>query len=195
DLVSAQNTGVFMDMREVRDRMVSFYPQIDSVLNLFCYTGAFSVHALAHGVPRAVNVDISAPVLDRARTNYTLNGLACDDRDFVRTDVMKAIRRFSKQGQRFGLVILDPPTFSRNKHSHFSVKKDYMRCCRLLEELTPAYVLSAMNTYSVPLSGYLSSHPQHWERIFLMHESTDFPHGNDPYLKCALWRVHDRHYG
>lgn len=189
DVIHAQNTGIFMDMRQVRERLLSIYPELSSVLNLFCYTGAFSIHALQNGSNYAVNVDVSAPVLERARENYVLNSLSCDDRDFIRGDAIKVLRLLAKKGRTFDLVIFDPPTFSRSKKSYFSVKKDYMKYCRAIEELQPKYVLSAMNTYSVTVQQYLASHPSTWKREFLMHEASDFPHGGNPYLKCGLWSL------
>ncbi len=189
DIVTAQNTGVFMDMREVRDRLVGYYPEIHSILNLFSYTAAFSVHALKNGAAHAVNVDISSPVLDRARENYSLNNIRCDDRDFIKGDAGRALRSFVRKEKQFDLIIFDPPTFSRNKKSYFSVKKDYMKYCTIIEKLSPKYVLTAVNTYSVPLKAYLASHPSHWQQEFLMHEAGDFPFAGGPYLKCALWKI------
>ncbi|TAL31919.1 MAG: hypothetical protein EPN93_16690, partial [Spirochaetes bacterium] len=83
DLRKGQNTGLFLDMREVREKLIPYYPGISYLLNLFCYTGMFSVHAIRGGAAGATNVDLSRPALARARANYAANGIGYDDRDFI----------------------------------------------------------------------------------------------------------------
>ena len=126
DLIEGQSTGLFLDMREVRQRLESFYGEVKpaSMLNLFCYTGIFSVHGLLHGVRSAVNVDLSRAVLKKAMENYRLNGFDPDDRDFIYGDALSWSQRMAKKGRAFDFIVVDPPTFARNRKRTFSVKKD-----------------------------------------------------------------------
>lgn len=186
DLVSGQNTGLFLDMREVRLRLEEFFS--GSLLNLFSYTGMFSVHALTSGARSAVNVDLSRSVLKRAGRNYELNGLDLDDRDFVYGDALNWVDRFDKKKRIFDMVIFDPPTFSRNRNRTFSVRKDYAHALKKIGRVSGKYVFSSVNTFSVRVEEYISWHPDSWEPIFLAHESPDFLPGDNPYLKAGLWK-------
>jgi 23S rRNA G2069 N7-methylase RlmK/C1962 C5-methylase RlmI len=133
-------------------------------------------------------VDLSRSVLRRARTNYELNGLAADDRDFVYGDALNWLDRFHKKGRTFDMVIFDPPTFSRNRNRTFSVRKDYGQALEKIDRVAGRYVFTSVNTFSVNLDEYVSWHPDRWEPVFLGHESSDFRPGERPYLKAGLWR-------
>jgi len=99
DLVNGQNTGIFLDMRDIREKLRTFYKSesINRMLNLFSYTALFSVHALKNGVNNAVNIDLSRGVLNRARVNYQLNDLKVDERDFIFGDALDWTKQFSKK--------------------------------------------------------------------------------------------------
>ena len=92
DLASGQKTGFFLDQRDNRSRLRAL-ARGRSVLNLFSYSGAFSVAALAGGAARAVDVDSSAGALALARANRRANGLGADEADFVEADVFDDLRR------------------------------------------------------------------------------------------------------
>lgn len=190
DLVGGQSTGIFLDMREVRDRLAGYYRSSDTMLNLFSYTGLFSVHAVRNGITGAVNVDLSKGVLERAKENYRLNGLKVDERDFIYGDSLEWTRRFAKKGKSFTLVIFDPPTFARNRRRTFSTKKNFQGSLGLLNGLVEdGLVLTSINSFSISREEYLSFHPEGWELEFLANESSDFTHGGNPYLKAGLWRI------
>lgn len=190
DVRESQNTGVFMDMREVRTALLKYYPAFTSMLNLFSYTGAFAVHALLGGVKNCINVDSSRSAHNRAKENYRLNGLVPDDRDFIAGDAETWMKIFMKKKRTFSFIVYDPPTFSRAKGSHFSVRRDFRRHCAMMGELARGgHVLTAMNTISITKEEYFSFHPKSWRRIFFMNEAPDFRFLEDPYLKVALWRV------
>lgn len=193
NLEAGQNTGVFLDMRAVRNRMVSYYRECPTMLNLFSYTALFSIHALLGGIPQIINVDLSRSALRRAVSNYHLNGIACDDRDFIRGDALQWIRTFRRREKRFSMIIFDPPTFSRNKKRYFSVVRDYQRYLELLTPIAARYVLSSINTRSVSESQYRAWHPTDWTLLFLEHESDDFRYTRHPYLKVGLWRIPEGH--
>jgi 23S rRNA (cytosine1962-C5)-methyltransferase len=192
DLVSGQNTGLFLDMREIRVALKEYYRETDTVLNLFSYTGVFSVHALKYGAGRAVNVDLSKAALQRAMRNYELNGLGWGKGGFLQGDAFDLMRFFCRKGRRFSLVIYDPPTFSRNKTGNFSIKRDYRETLALIGQLAAGgLALTCVNTQSISMKEYRSYHPPEWENIFLKHESSDFPFTRRPYLKAGLWRIGD----
>lgn len=192
DLIEGQNTGLFLDMREVRTALSEFYKQgeITSLLNLFCYTGFFSVHAIMNGVSRAVNVDLSGSVLKRAKKNYELNGIYADDRNFIRRDAAEQIKILSKQKAKFSLVIIDPPTFARGKKKSFSVRDNYSGMLKSLSSIAEGgYVFSSLNTVSLSREDYFKLHPREWENVLYINEACDFTSVGNPYLKTGLWKI------
>jgi 23S rRNA (cytosine1962-C5)-methyltransferase len=95
-----------------------------TVLNLFAYTCSLGVCACLGGAARTLNLDVSKSYLEWGKQNYSLNGLAVDDRDFIYGDAFDWLRRFARRDERFELVIVDPPSFSSTP---FSVTRDYVR--------------------------------------------------------------------
>ena len=192
DLVNGQNTGIFLDMREVRDKLNRFYESesLNRMLNLFSYTALFSVHALKNGVRNAVNIDLSRGVLNRAKVNYELNGLKVDQRDFIYGDALDWTKQLSKKGVTFDFAIFDPPTFARNKKKNFSVKKDYSDSLQRVEVLVDSgFILTSINSYTVTEQEYRSYHPDSWELLMFGNESSDFVYSGSPYLKVGLWKI------
>ncbi len=190
DLVDFQSTGVFMDMRDVRNSLRDWYGSCASMLNLFSHTGAFSVHARKYGVEHCVNVDLSRSIHRRAKLNYALNGIAWDDRDFISGDTGEWINRFSRKKRKFSLIVYDPPTFSRNKKSVFSVRRDFRKHLEKLQDISDdGYILTCINTFSIGVDEYLSFHPGGMKNIFLLREAPDFRYANGPYLKAGLWKI------
>jgi 23S rRNA (cytosine1962-C5)-methyltransferase len=189
DLLEGQNSGVFLDMRDVRRALVTLDIYKGAMLNLFCYTALFSTHGLCNGIENAINVDLSKTVLARARRNYELNDLHCDDRDYLHGDSWDWLVRLEKKSRQFDFIVFDPPTFSRNKKKSFSVKNDYSNSLNLINRLQPKYVLSSINASSVSLDEYVSYHPSSWESVEIFHESSDFPFDKKSYLKAGLWHI------
>jgi len=111
DIKAGQKTGFYLDQRDNRVRVAAYCGNRE-VLNAFSYTGAFAVYAAAGGAKRIVNVDSSAEALEIARDNMALNGLADRDSEYVIGDVFAILRRYRERGQRFDLIILDPPKFA-----------------------------------------------------------------------------------
>lgn len=193
DPVNGQSTGIFLDMREIRAGLKDLYRSRENMtmLNLFSYTCMFSIHGLKHGLASAVNVDLSPAVLKKAKANYRLNGLRTDDRDFIFGDSLEWIKRLGKNGRKFSVIVLDPPTFSRNKKSTFSIRSDYRKVLEALEPLVEegGYVLSAVNTTGISEKEYYAFHPAGWKNVFYKNESSDFPGSGAPYLKTGLWKI------
>lgn len=190
DLISGQNTGLFFDMRDIRNAITGFYKPGGKMLNLFCYTGFFSLHALKHGLSSSINVDISNTVLKKAGLNYELNGFKADHRDFKRMDAIKHIKYCIKKGLKFDFAVFDPPSFARNKKTTFSATNDYPEALELLSPIcSGGYALTAINSRSISRTQYFKAHPSGWKNELFMNESSDFPHNGNPYLKVGLWKV------
>ena len=95
------------------------------VLNLFAYTCSFSVAAALGGAASVTSIDLSARALDWGRDNFRLNELDPDAHAFVRADAVGFLASPAARGQRFELIVLDPPSFSTTKETRFSVDAHY----------------------------------------------------------------------
>jgi 23S rRNA (cytosine1962-C5)-methyltransferase len=85
------------------------------VLNLFAYTGGFSVASILGGSASVTSVDSAAPAIAAAQRNFELNGLYPRDHEFVVADCFELLDRFYSEGRRFDLIVVDPPSFARSK--------------------------------------------------------------------------------
>ena len=134
-LTTGVNVGLFTDMRLERARIA----QVASgrrVLNLFAYTGAFSVAALGSGAASVTSVDLSEGVLAWARDNVALNGLAADRHHIAAADAGRFLEAAAAREERYDLVLVDPPSFSSARDAAFTVGRDYAAimtaACRVL---------------------------------------------------------------
>jgi len=114
DVSSGQKTGFYLDQRENRSRLRSL-ARGKMVLDLFSYSGAFSVAALAGGARRAVDVDSSESALALSREHRRANGFPVDDTDFVRADVFEDLRRRAAAHESWDVVVCDPPAFAKKR--------------------------------------------------------------------------------
>lgn len=128
-LMRGQNHGLFLDMREGR-RFVHEHARGKKVLNLFSYTCAFSVAALAGGATEVVNIDMAKGALSIGKQNHELNGLVGGAR-FLGHDIFSSWGKLTRYGP-YDLVIADPPS---NQKGSFIATKDYVRLLRRLPEL------------------------------------------------------------
>ncbi len=130
--------GLFLDQRDNRARIASFCGG-RKVLNLFSYTCSFSVYAALASAERVTSVDLSGPALARGKENFGLNGLDPEAHSFVQTDALEWLVRAAKRGEKFGVVILDPPSFSTSgKGKTFRVADGYQGALeRVLAVLEP----------------------------------------------------------
>jgi 23S rRNA (cytosine1962-C5)-methyltransferase len=114
DIAQGHKTGFYLDQRDNRKRLADDTARLkfQRVLNCYCYSGGFTVAALQAGAAHVTSIDSSAPALELARANVTLNGL--DDRrcEFLLADVNVSLRRFIQEGRRFDAIVLDPPKFA-----------------------------------------------------------------------------------
>lgn len=111
DVVHGQKTGFFLDQRENRRAIRPFAAGVD-VVNLFSYTGGFSVHAALGGARRVTSVDVAAAALTDARNNFALNGIDPERHRFDAEDAFDWLERARADKRRYGLVITDPPSFA-----------------------------------------------------------------------------------
>jgi 23S rRNA (cytosine1962-C5)-methyltransferase len=130
DFHAGISPGLFLDQRINREKL-----QIAAcgrrVLNSFSYTCGFGV-AAAVGGATTTNVDLSPKYLDWGKRNYRLNQINPENHQFLAGDVFDWLRRFGKQQRKFDLIVLDPPTFSRDRKSKvFTVQHDYGRLVEL----------------------------------------------------------------
>ena len=108
DLLHGSNTGLFLDARPLRS-WVRRHASGRNLLNLFSYTSAFGVAAVAGGARSVTNVDIVASALERGRANYALNGFEADSRSHERSDVFETLRHARKRDRRWDAIVCDPP--------------------------------------------------------------------------------------
>lgn len=131
DACASQNSGLFLDMRPGR-RWVRQHAAKAKVLNLFAYTCAFSVAAVAGGAERVVNVDMSSRSLSIGRANHRRNRQGNADVRYLAVNLLKSWSRIRKPGP-YDLVVIDPPSFQPGS---FVAVNDYIKVLRRLPELT-----------------------------------------------------------
>lgn len=133
-LAEGQKTGFYLDQRDNRRAVARLAPG-RRVLDAFCYTGGFGLYAARAGAREVLGVDMSEPALALARANVELNGLP--GLSFVRDDVFDRLDALVAAGERFGMVVLDPPKFARARHAIEEALRGYRRlqaqALRLLE--------------------------------------------------------------
>jgi 23S rRNA (cytosine1962-C5)-methyltransferase len=148
DLGAGQKTGLFLDHRENR-RSLGQWCQGASVLNLYSYTGAFSLHAARGGARRIVSVDRAPEAMVRARDNAALNGFDPDAFEFVTGDAVKYLESAARDQQTFDVVITDPPSFARNRMQRRRALRAYERLHTLaLGVLAPGGLYAAASCTS-----------------------------------------------
>jgi 23S rRNA (cytosine1962-C5)-methyltransferase len=134
NLAEGQKTGFYLDQRDNRQAVAGLAAG-RRVLDAFCYTGAFGLHAARAGARAVLGVDQSGPALELALANARRNGL--DNVEFVQDDVFDRLDELARGGERFGLVVLDPPKFARARHALEEALRAYRRlqgrALRLLE--------------------------------------------------------------
>jgi len=139
DVLHGQKTGFFLDQRQARIR-VGELARGRRVLNLFGYTGAFSVHAAKGGAEFVTTVDVSRPALELAQKNFELNKLDPEDESrcqFLEADVMDLLRDDQLPGAPYDLIVCDPPAFAKHEKDLQQALKAYTdlnaACFRLLQ--------------------------------------------------------------
>lgn len=134
NLAEGQKTGFYLDQRDNRQAAAAL-TKGRRMLDAFCYTGGFGIHAARAGATSVLGIDQSEPALQLAQANARLNGL--DNLTFVRGEVFDELDSLVERGERFGVVVLDPPKFARARHAVDEALRGYRRlqtlALRLLE--------------------------------------------------------------
>lgn len=118
-------TGIFLDQKEVRGRIVDGFAVGKTVLNMFSYTGAFSVAAAMGGAVATTSVDLAKRSLPKTTEQFEVNHLNLAAQKIIVMDVFDYFKYASRKGLSYDMIILDPPSFARNKKKVFSVAKNY----------------------------------------------------------------------
>jgi 23S rRNA (cytosine1962-C5)-methyltransferase len=155
ELSSGQKTGMYLDHRFNRRALIPF-ARGRRVLDVFCNGGSFALYALKAGAEGAVGIDISKDCLDLARRNAEINGLAsrCEWREGNAFDRLKAI---DQTGERFGLIVLDPPAFTKSASALEAARRGYKEInLRALRLASPgALLLTSSCSYHLSALDFL----------------------------------------
>jgi 23S rRNA (cytosine1962-C5)-methyltransferase len=200
NLEHGQKTGWYYDQRENR-AAIRQYAGNARVLDCFCHTGGFALNAAAGGAASVLGLDISEKAIEQCRANAALNGLekTCV---FEKADVMQVLKRKAEAGEKFDMVILDPPAFARNKKSVEPALKGYKEInLRAMQMLPPGGMLvSCSCSHHIedePFRVMLVDAARDARRTLVMfefrHQAKDHPvlmaMKETQYLKCAVMRV------
>lgn len=204
DLVKDLHTGLFHDQRQNR---LAFRRQAAGcrVLNLFAYTGAFSVAAAAGGAVQVCSVDASGRYLDWARDNFRLNGIDPGAHEFITGDCFVELDRLARAGRSFDLVFVDPPSFSTTRKSRFTTSGGTSELVQKILPLIPSggLLVTSSNLQKMSLETYLKelrkgslAAGRHLQVIQVSGQADDFPFSpNFPeghYLKYVVSVVQDK---
>ena len=137
-------TGIFLDQHEVRGSLVDGLAMGKSLLNMFSYTAAFSVAAAMGGGSQTTSVDLAKRSRELSQAHFQANGISTDDHRFIVMDVFEYFKYAKRKGLTYDVIVLDPPSFARNKKQTFSVAKDYHKLIsQSLEILNPGGIIIA----------------------------------------------------
>ncbi len=189
-LAQQQNAGFFLDMEPGR-QWLEQHAAGKKILNLFAYSCAFSVVAVAANAEKVVNVDMSSAALNLGRTNHLLNGLDKSRSEFLAENILKSWGRIKKRGP-YDLVVIDPPSYQKGS---FVAEKDYAKVIRRLPELMPSggLVLACLNAPELDidfLKQQFADHCDSAEFVERLPPHNDFP-DVDPaqQLKLLIYRL------
>ena len=181
---SGYSQGIFLDQRLNRAEVMRRMAGGGKLLNLFSYTGGFSV-AGAMGGAETTTLDLSSPYLEWARRNFRLNGLDDASHHFCKGDAFHWLKRFAKQGRKFDGIVIDPPTFSRDeKGKVFRVERDFGELASLAGKVLAkgGWMLCCTNFRGLSEVDFMKMIARPGMESTAMPE--DFP--EEPYLK-SVW--------
>ena len=137
NLYDGQKTGLFLDHRDNRAALEKLSKD-KTVLNLFAYTGAFSLYAARGGANQITSVDIASAAMRDAARNFDLNGFDSTKHEFLTADCFKLLEQFVQEGKQFDLVILDPPSLAKSKDNRYAAARAYKKLNALAIKCTRA---------------------------------------------------------
>ncbi len=181
DVWTGQKTGFFLDQRDKR-RALAKYVAGKTVLNTFSYTGAFGIVAGVAGASHVTSVDQSGPVVAHAKTQFALNGLDPAAHEFLVGDAFAYLDKWVEAGQRFDVVILDPPAFAKTLGAKPQALRAYRRLNGLgLQCLNPGGLLVTCScSGSVTMDEFVTTINEAAQREGRVFQSAEtFTHGLD----------------
>jgi 23S rRNA (cytosine1962-C5)-methyltransferase len=203
ELFAGQKTGLYFDHRENR-KLLAGWCEGRTVLDCFCYTGAFSLYAAQAGAASIAACDAAAAAVEAAQRNFALNNLDRKQHTFLVQDCFELLDQYAAEGRRFDVVILDPPSLARDRASRHVAERAYVRLNRsAIRCVGPAGILaSASCTSQVSPSAFrralASAARQAGRRLLVLHDEgqpldhpvpAHFPEAR--YLKFVVGRVLD----
>ena len=144
NIAEGHKTGFYLDQRDSRKLFTDYARRLNfqRVLNCYCYTGGFTVAALAGGAAHVTSIDSSGPAIEKAAANVALNGFDASRTTFMDADVNASLRRFLDEGKTFDAIVLDPPKFAPTVAHAERAARAYKDINRLgLKLLAPGGVL------------------------------------------------------
>lgn len=199
DWLKGQKTGFFLDQRDNRS-LLEKYSQGKNVLNMFCYTGGFSVYALRGGAERVVSVDSSSKAIALTEANVALNFPDCDRHEAVATDAFKFLDSIG-DGE-YDLIVLDPPAFAKHKSALRNGLIGYRRLnAKAFEKIRKGGILFTFSCSQVVTReafrlAVFSAAVQSGRRVQILHQlvqpadhPVDIAHPEGEYLKGLVLAV------
>lgn len=149
-------TGIFLDQHDVRGSLVDGLARGKSLLNMFSYTAAFSIAAAMGGASHTTSVDLAKRSRELSQAHFKVNGVDLEHHHFVVMDVFEYFKYAKRKGLTFDVIVLDPPSFARNKKQSFSVAKDYHKLiAQSLDILNPeGLILASTNASNLSLEKF-----------------------------------------
>ena len=190
DMGAGYSQGIVLDQRDNRAALRSLCRPGMKVLNTFAYTGAFSVCAALAGA-QTTTLDLAQPCLSWCRENMALNDVDPDVHYFCKGDALHWMDRFARQGRLFDIIVLDPPTFSRDEKGHiWRVEKDYGHLVNLAAAiLAPGgRILCSTNCRKLSPSAFRRMVSAGIPSARLIPVPMPFDFDGEPYLKC-IWAL------
>ncbi|MFC3121647.1 class I SAM-dependent rRNA methyltransferase [Agaribacter flavus] len=132
DLINGHKTGFYLDQRKNR-QIAGQHCRGKRVLNCFSYTGTFALYALKGGAQEVINLDVSASALNTSKHNISLNfdENIANRAKHLKVDVFEQLRKYDESGEKFDLIVMDPPKFIENKHHLEKAARGYKDINRL----------------------------------------------------------------
>jgi 23S rRNA (cytosine1962-C5)-methyltransferase len=147
DPIEGQKTGFFLDQRANRNYIARLSPG-KRLLNLFGYTGGFSLAAAMRGAARTTTVDIAGPAIESAKRHFRLNGLSPEAHEFVVSDVFEYLQGFEPGRAPFEIVVCDPPSFAHKRQDLEGARQAYVRLFTRVLEIMPDHATVALASCS-----------------------------------------------
>jgi 23S rRNA (cytosine1962-C5)-methyltransferase len=178
-LLGARHPGLFLDHAPLREWLRRRARGL-RVLNTFSYTGSLSVAAGLGGAAHVTTLDLAKPVVRWAEENWRLNGLETEAARFIAADYFEQMPRFRRQGERFDLILLDPPSFARGSSGTFSTAKDLVKLHEQAMAVLASggWLVTSINSANIPAERFeteVARAARAQGRAFQVHHRIDLP--------------------